>query len=68
MEDGASQRLNRPACPVCGKPQADPNGPERRLIPFCSARCADVDLGRWFTGHYRVAAAEEEVDPPDALG
>ncbi len=55
-------------CPVCGKP-VDQDGPERRLIPFCSVRCADVDLGRWFTGRYVVSTPqEEEVDPPDVLG
>ncbi len=36
-----------------------------RVRPFCSPRCADVDLGRWFTGQYRVpappGAAEERA-------
>jgi endogenous inhibitor of DNA gyrase (YacG/DUF329 family) len=35
-------------CPICRKP-ADPG-----LRPFCSRRCADVDLQRWFTGRYAV--------------
>ena len=35
-------------CPICGKP-ADP-----RLRPFCCRRCADIDLGRWFTEGYTV--------------
>ena len=40
----------RPAkCPICGKP-ADP-----KLRPFCSVRCADIDLGRWLGETYRVA-------------
>jgi uncharacterized protein len=53
-------------CPICGKP-ADP-----RLAPFCSRRCADVDLGRWLTGLYRVPATDDEredetaPDPSDA--
>ncbi len=55
-----------PRCPVCGKPAS-----AARLMPFCSARCADVDLGRWLTGQYRIAgtAAEDnraEDTPPDA--
>ncbi len=29
--------------------------------PFCSRRCADVDLGRWFNESYAIPA----VDPPD---
>lgn len=40
-------------CPICSKP-ADP-----RLRPFCSARCADVDLGRWLTEGYRVPTDED---------
>jgi uncharacterized protein len=51
-----------PACPICGKP-AYP-----RMAPFCSRRCADVDLGRWLTGVYRLPASEDEREdeaPPD---
>ena len=36
-------------------------GRDRALSPFCSKRCADLDLGRWFAGDYRIAALE----PPD---
>ncbi len=35
-------------CAVCGKP-AQP-----RYKPFCSARCADIDLGRWLKGSYVI--------------
>jgi uncharacterized protein len=49
------------SCPICGKPSLT------RFRPFCSRRCADVDLGRWFSELYRVPAAEEdeatEADP-----
>lgn len=38
----------RPPCPICGKPSQ----PETR--PFCSARCARIDLGRWLSGDYAV--------------
>lgn len=37
-------------CPVCRKPQA----PEHK--PFCSKRCADIDLGRWLTESYALPA------------
>jgi endogenous inhibitor of DNA gyrase (YacG/DUF329 family) len=49
-------------CPICDKP-ADP-----RLKPFCSARCADVDLNRWFTGAYALPARDDEdaEEPPAA--
>jgi endogenous inhibitor of DNA gyrase (YacG/DUF329 family) len=40
-------------CPVCGKPTAA----EHR--PFCSRRCADVDLNRWLSGSYVIAGAED---------
>ena len=43
------------ACPICKRP-AEP------LRPFCSRRCADVDLGRWLTGAYAVPAGEDEPD------
>jgi hypothetical protein len=38
----------RPRCPICGQPTR----PEAR--PFCSPRCARVDLGRWLSGDYAV--------------
>jgi uncharacterized protein len=44
-------------CPICGKPQ------DAKLKPFCSKRCADIDLSRWLKGVYSVAAEE---DPDDA--
>ena len=43
-------------CPICGKPA------DAKLHPFCSPRCADVDLNRWFTGAYAVPADEDEGD------
>lgn len=39
-------------CPVCGKPAAI----EHR--PFCSDRCARIDLGRWLKGGYRIPTEE----------
>ena len=35
-------------CPVCGKPTAEGSK------PFCSQRCADVDLNRWLKGGYVI--------------
>jgi endogenous inhibitor of DNA gyrase (YacG/DUF329 family) len=32
------------------------------MRPFCSKRCADVDLARWFSGSYAVPSS----DPEDA--
>ncbi|MCB1331936.1 MAG: DNA gyrase inhibitor YacG [Maritimibacter sp.] len=42
------------SCPICGKDTAD------RFRPFCSKRCADIDLGRWLNGAYFVAAEDPE--------
>lgn len=33
--------------------------------PFCSKRCADVDLSRWFSGVYAVPAEEQDDDAED---
>jgi endogenous inhibitor of DNA gyrase (YacG/DUF329 family) len=41
-------------CPICGKPATD------AAKPFCSKRCADVDLNRWLKGVYAVPGKEEE--------
>lgn len=44
----------RRRCPVCGKPAVPRQA-------FCSPRCAEIDLGRWLKGVYRV----ETEDPAD---
>jgi uncharacterized protein len=43
-------------CPVCSKESA----PKYR--PFCSRRCADIDLGRWLNESYRVPAEPVDED------
>ena len=47
-------------CPICGKPV------EAEYRPFCSRRCADVDLQRWFTGRYAVPGAKVDETSNDA--
>jgi endogenous inhibitor of DNA gyrase (YacG/DUF329 family) len=49
-------------CPICGKP-AQPD-----YKPFCSKRCADVDLNRWLSGTYAISAVESEEDDSDEDG
>ncbi len=46
------------ACPICSKPA------EKTFAPFCSRRCADVDLSRWLKGSYAIpgSRAGEEGD------
>ena len=51
-------------CPICQKTS------DKSYRPFCSKRCADVDLGRWFNGSYTVPAenpfpGEAEEASPD---
>jgi endogenous inhibitor of DNA gyrase (YacG/DUF329 family) len=41
-------------CPICSKPSL------AQFSPFCSKRCADVDLNRWLSGIYAVPVVEEE--------
>jgi hypothetical protein len=54
--------MTAPLCPICGKP-FDPG-----FRPFCSKRCANVDLQRWFTGAYRIPGGEasDEPDPGES--
>jgi endogenous inhibitor of DNA gyrase (YacG/DUF329 family) len=51
----------RPArrCPICGKPAL------ARVRPFCSKRCADIDLNRWLSGTYAVPVVEEDGGEAD---
>jgi endogenous inhibitor of DNA gyrase (YacG/DUF329 family) len=42
-------------CPICRKAEADP-----KYRPFCSRRCSDVDLQRWFSGAYAIPVALDE--------
>lgn len=45
-------------CPICKKELTD-----TKYRPFCSKRCADIDLGNWFNEKYRFEATE--VDEED---
>ena len=43
-------------CPICKSPT------EKEHRPFCSKRCANIDLGRWFSEGYAIPAPEEDAD------
>jgi hypothetical protein len=47
-------------CPICKKPVELTN----EDLPFCSARCRLIDLGKWASGEYRVSSP---VLDPDLL-
>lgn len=65
--DDGKRRL----CPMCGGPSV------QRYRPFCSRRCADIDLGRWLSGAYAIPEFEDpegldeaefpDFDPGDGL-
>ncbi|QQA43984.1 DNA gyrase inhibitor YacG [Pelagovum pacificum] len=47
------------SCPICGKVT------DEKVRPFCSKRCADIDLAKWLGGDYRLPgepATEEDFD------
>ena len=46
-------------CPICKRP-LDESEEALRFQPFCSKRCADIDLGRWLKGAYAIPATEAE--------
>ena len=45
-----------PKCPTCGAPA------DAKARPFCSLRCADIDLGNWFQGKYAIPAVDTIID------
>jgi uncharacterized protein len=45
-------------CPICGKPAV------LEMSPFCSKRCADVDLHRWLGGTYAIPVVEDGTQEP----
>lgn len=58
MTETKGSAKDKPApCPICGKP-VDP-----KYKPFCSKRCADVDLHRWLNNSYSIAGAPADEDP-----
>ncbi len=52
--------MSAKTCPICKRPQAP------AYAPFCSKRCADIDLQRWFSGAYAIPVAhdDDEEDRP----
>ncbi len=51
-------RVAAAKCARCGQ------AVQARFRPFCSQRCADIDLGAWLSGGYRVET--NEAPDPDA--
>lgn len=57
----SGQKTGAKGCPICGRP------PETRYRPFCSRRCADIDLGRWMTGAYAIPVTEADDEDGDTI-
>ncbi len=49
-------------CPQCQKKEAEP-----KFRPFCSKRCADIDLHAWFNGSYTIPVIENDSDFEDSF-
>jgi hypothetical protein len=43
-------------CPICTRPA------EAEFKPFCSRRCADLDLQLWLSGSYAIPAGEDDEE------
>jgi len=48
--------MNLGKCPICTRPA------EAEFKPFCSRRCADLDLQRWLSGSYAIPAGEDDEE------
>jgi endogenous inhibitor of DNA gyrase (YacG/DUF329 family) len=55
--------MSEARCAICGRPQA------QAYRPFCSKRCANVDLQRWLVGAYAIPQDDgDEGDPVRPAG
>ena len=54
------RRESAGCCPVCGRPR------DEKFKPFCSRRCADIDLARWLDGRYAIPGKQTDEDEGDA--
>jgi uncharacterized protein len=59
--DNAAKRATSQKCPICQTPINQIPAADG-YAPFCSRRCADVDLHRWLSGNYAIPAVEEDSD------
>ncbi len=59
---GAAPARKAPGCPICSKPTV------AEYRPFCSRRCANIDLGRWLQGRYAVPGEPVGADNAGELG
>lgn len=61
-ESGPARKGKGRSCPICGKPTL------QDYRPFCSKRCADIDLGKWLGGSYSIPVVEEDGSADGSSG
>jgi uncharacterized protein len=54
-----TKAVNKGRCPICK------DETEQAFRPFCSSRCADIDLGKWMTGSYAIPVTDNTGDSED---
>lgn len=47
---------NNARCPICKEAATT------KYHPFCSTRCSEIDLGRWFKGNYVISGEKTSSD------
>jgi uncharacterized protein len=60
-----SKSAGKPAvrrCPICKSPAAT------GFMPFCSKRCSDIDLGKWFANAYAIPGNEDDDEAETSAG
>ena len=66
----ADKALDQSPCPIPPRPPSCPvrsaaSRASQKFRPFCSKRCADVDLNRWLKGVYAVPVTENDDEDGD---
>ncbi|MGH1352432.1 MAG: DNA gyrase inhibitor YacG [Methyloligellaceae bacterium] len=52
--ESVESEMQKRKCPMCDKIT------DKKFRPFCSKRCADLDLSRWLDGKYAIPATEDD--------
>jgi endogenous inhibitor of DNA gyrase (YacG/DUF329 family) len=55
----AGDKTTRARCPMCARPS------DEHYRPFCSKRCANIDLSRWLSGGYVIPGSNADTDGDD---
>jgi endogenous inhibitor of DNA gyrase (YacG/DUF329 family) len=53
-------------CPICDGPVRGATAADVPHLPFCSARCKRIDLGRWLGEKYCIPGPGSSVPSADA--